>query len=763
MNRDQFILTNQDKEPVNPHTGYRIDPHDPASWMSRDEAQRLADAAGLEVAYVITADEPTACIDIDGCRDPITGAYDERAQRVFAALPGVGVEISRSERGLHFWFCCEAGMDERFMNRANGIEFYQSGRYIILGSAFQGDPSIDATPYLPTILTPRETGAETALPASGPVPEYTGPSDDALLIQMALGARGSVAGMFGDKARFPDLWNGSDALGRFFPTDTDDPFDRSAADAALLAHLAFWTGKDQERMRRLWLISPLARGRTDQKKLQRTDYQSRSIGGAVRKCQGVYSKPPLPGIPTANPPGSDQQDAPLPGGQLPESSGGYLTMFDQDAHFDGCVYVRDEHKILAPDGDLLKPEQFRVEYGGYEFQMQADGARPTRDAWECFTQSRCKRFPKVRRRRLLPNKPFGHIEDEAVNVFKCPDWRATEVVTDADVAPYLDLVRKLLPDPTDRSIFLTWCASMVQNPGLKFQWALVLQGTEGNGKTFLLRCMTHAVGEQFTHLPNPEDMNEKFNTYLDGNLLIGVEEVHMAGRRDMLDRLKKYITNDRVEIRGMGQNKRMGDNLTNWMFLTNHQDAVIKTKNDRRYAILYTAQQQVEDLARDGMNGMYFPQLWDWARAGGFEKVAAWLHRMPLDARYNPAGECNRAPDTTSTAAAITNSMGPLEQELREAIDEGVPGFRGSWISSAMAQERLKNAGFTKVAPKTLSQCIEALGYSRCRMNSSGRANPIPQEGGKRPVLYRKSTLSNEDQGQADYEAAQGYNFPGQK
>jgi P4 family phage/plasmid primase-like protien len=289
MNRDQFILTNQDKEPVNPHTGYRIDPHDPASWMSRDEAQRLADAAGLEVAYVITADEPTACIDIDGCRDPITGAYDERAQRVFAALPGVGVEISRSERGLHFWFCCEAGMDERFMNRANGIEFYQSGRYIILGSAFQGDPSIDATMWLPNVLTPREAGTDAALPASGPVPEYTGPSDDALLIQMALGARGSVAGMFGDKARFPDLWSGSAALGRFFPTDTDDLFDRSAADAALLAHLAFWTGKDQERMRRLWLASPLAQGRPDQKKLQRKDYVERTVKGVVEKTDSVYT------------------------------------------------------------------------------------------------------------------------------------------------------------------------------------------------------------------------------------------------------------------------------------------------------------------------------------------------------------------------------------------------------------------------------------------------------------------------------------------
>jgi len=59
------------------------------------------------------------------------------------------------------------------------------------------------------------------------------------------------------RARLADLWSAdAEALARFFPTDGEDAFDRSRADSALLSHLAYWTGKDQARMERLWRCCP---------------------------------------------------------------------------------------------------------------------------------------------------------------------------------------------------------------------------------------------------------------------------------------------------------------------------------------------------------------------------------------------------------------------------------------------------------------------------------------------------------------------------
>lgn len=728
--------------------GEAIDPHDPTQWRTYDEVQ----ASDFHIGFVLTANDPYFVVDIDECRDPVTGEYDQRARDWAEALPGTLVEISHSGTGVHFWGICEAGLSEHHKNRTNEIEFYEAERFIALGTSPAGSIGTDWTEVLRARLPKREHLPGSHVPLVGAVEEYTGPENDDLLVQMAHQARGSISKQFGQTASFADLWAGNaEVLAKFYPTDGEDPFDRSRADSALLSHLAFWTGKDQERMRQLWLSSPLAKQRPDQKKLQRTDYQTRSISGAAAGCLTVYTTE------NKNPPGSEQ--TPLPGTHvdLDPAAGGYLTIHQQAEHFKGCVYITEDNKILCPTGELLNSERFRVVYGGYEFQMQADGGRPTRNAWEAFTENRCMQFPKVRYKGFTPDMEFGEIDGDVVNTFRHVEHQLSNESAD----PFIDLVEKLLPDANDREIFLTWCAAMVQNPGRKFQWAIVLQGTEGNGKTFLLRCMEYAIGQHLTHMPNPEDMNEKYNTYLEGNLLIGVEEIHMEGRRAMLDRLKKYITNDRVEIRGMGTDKRMGDNLTNWMFCTNYQDAVLKTKNDRRYAILFTAQQAVEHLARDGMDGDYFPKLWDWARAGGFAAVYTYLKTRQLDDRFNPVGKCPRAPMTTSTNVAIQNSLGKLEQEISEAIGENLQGFRGGWISSIRLRERLKETGMNRISNNALKDALETLGYGLFRGYAGGRAPVVVQEGSRRPKLY---CLPHLNTGVADikpYLTAQGYTAPG--
>ena len=73
----------------------------------------------------------------------------------------------------------------------------------------------------------------------------------------------SATNIFGGKATPRQLWDAdADALGRAFP-DEGRPYDESAADAALVQHLAFWTGKNCERMLRLMLRSGLKREKWD--------------------------------------------------------------------------------------------------------------------------------------------------------------------------------------------------------------------------------------------------------------------------------------------------------------------------------------------------------------------------------------------------------------------------------------------------------------------------------------------------------------------
>lgn len=121
-----------------------------------------------------------------------------------------------------------------------------------------------------------------------PCPEWRGPADDELLIQRALRSQ-STAGAFGGKATFSDLWAGNvEALARTYPAAGRRDglsYDASSADAALAQSLAFWAGKDCERIKRLMERSGLARD-----KYGRADYLQRTVINAVARQADVYQE-----------------------------------------------------------------------------------------------------------------------------------------------------------------------------------------------------------------------------------------------------------------------------------------------------------------------------------------------------------------------------------------------------------------------------------------------------------------------------------------
>ncbi len=240
------------KVPVNANAG-KIDPHDPAQWMQIDDAMRIAGERKLNVGFVLTREDPYFVLDIDKCRNAETGVYDQIAVDWHNRLPGCPMEISVSGTGVHMWGRTDSRLTDTYMNKADGIEIYTHSRFIALGTGMTGSPDTPTAAVEPahwaTWLKPRPTENASLLPAEGPVPEYTGPQDDAQLIQMMLQARPSAGAAFGSKASLKDLWTGNvEVLSKVMPAYGDDAFDRSSADAALCAHLAFWPA----RMRHAW-------------------------------------------------------------------------------------------------------------------------------------------------------------------------------------------------------------------------------------------------------------------------------------------------------------------------------------------------------------------------------------------------------------------------------------------------------------------------------------------------------------------------------
>jgi hypothetical protein len=828
---NQFILwknTDGKKLPIDHRTMAPGSAHDSATWLSADEAVYLAGMCGdsFGVGFVFTEDDPFFFVDIDHCL--VDGAWSATATALMAALPGASVEVSQSGTGLHI-IGRGTCPPHACKNIALGLELYTERRFVALtGERAVGDAGADLSAYLPHVVStyyPPKHADGGAGWTDEPCGGWSGHTDDGALIAAALRSAGA-ASVFGGRAAFADLWTANaDALSVAYPDSGDRQWDGSSADAALAQHLAFWTGKNCERIREIMQQSELVRD-----KWAREDYLYRTILNACAMQEDVHN-PEAPsdntiadenGAPklsassdaqraygenvravileTASesqraalcassgpsasakfwienaekrPPELVEMCTPVSEAHDPLAAGAsdpvvvsglqYLTTETMMKHFSGCAYVQDAHRVFTPSGAMLKPEQFNATYGGYIFQLDGMGDKTTKKAWEAFTESQAVRFPKAQTTCFRPELPTGSLVSEESRVLVNTYIPIETERTAGDVSPFLLHLEKLLPERHDREIILSYMAACVQHKGVKFQWAPLLQGVEGNGKTLLTRCVTFAVGNRYSHLPPANELNEKFNSWLFEKLFIGIEEFCVPdNKREIVEIMKPMITNDRLAMRAMQRDQVMGDNRANFILNTNHRDAFRKTKNDRRFAMFFTAQQAVEDLSRDGMTPNYFSKLYKWLRDGGYAAVNGYLHQYAIIDEYNPASG-NRAPETTTTQEAILAGMGRVEQAILEAIGEGVVGFAGGWVSSTALDRLLRQMRADGAIPvNKRRELMNSLGYDWHPALKNGRVNnPIAIDDGKKPRLFVRNghelarSISSAGEVSRVYQAAQ--------
>lgn len=724
-----------DKFPCDYRSGKISDAHNPAIWTDYETAQATAAAWGAPygVGFVFTDADPFWFIDIDGAL--VDGEWSPVAQTLCQLFAGAAIEVSQSGTGLHI-FGSGVVPPHSCRNQAYGLEFYHSGRFVALtGAGAIGNAAADMSHVLPAFVAayfPPDASATSDPDGSdwteGPSEEWYGPTDDAELIRRAMLSQ-SAAGAFSDRASFADLWLCNEsALAKSYPDPgAERSYDASAADAALAQHLAFWTGNDCARIERLMRQSALLRDKWD----ERADYYlPRTIRRAVaRQVDVLQDAKPL----------SFSDGSTAPHGPLPLTSDGFLTIEQQAQHFAGCVYISSQNRALIPGGAILKPDAFRVRYGGFTFRLDNANQKTTRDAWEAWTQSQIHPCAQAFSTCFRPDKGERELVTINEQLFVNTYIPLSIPRVKGDAAPFLEHLRKVLPDERDRTILLSYMAACAQHQGVKFQWAPLLQGVEGNGKTLFARCVEQAVGARYTHWVKASKINSTFNAWLVGKVFYAVEDIYVAdAKREILEDLKPMITGGLIEIEAKGVDQVSMEICGNFMFNSNHLDAIRKTENDRRFCVLFSNQQHATDLARDGMTGDYFPDLYNWLRADGYAIVNDYLYSYAIPAEFNPAGDCHRAPVTSTTHIAISESLGTIEQEIAEAVAQGLPGFCGGWISSIMLERFLEDKRLPRLSPQKRKRMLETMGYTTHPSLTDGRVNNLVTPDNGKPRLYIK-------------------------
>ncbi len=695
---NQFIIY-VDKKPIDPLTGWLCNAHDVSAHLNVETALAWVRAVPhYNIGFVLTDNDPFWFIDIDKCL--IDNTWSDLAKLLCTTFTGCAIEISHSGAGLHIIGSGEVPV-HGCRNDKNGIELYTRSRMISLtGDQITGNvstiPQVEILPWLvSTYFPPPAILSNDFTWTTEPISRYTGPTNDQELIQKML-PTGNISA----------LWDADEnILGDTYPSSSGQSFNHSAADAALCSHLAFWTGKNCERMERLFSMSEL--GKRD-KWIDRENYRYSTIGFAIANCKKTY--------------GENTKTLKLRSGfQL-------MTPEYQKSYFTGCVYIKNSHRIFTPDGMILKPTTFKATFGGYVFSLDAASEKTTNNAFEVFTESQVISFPKVNYTSFQPELPSGkifkHEGFDYVNIYIPIETECKQ----GDASKFVNLINKLFPVEQDKNIILAYMAAIIQYPGVKFTWSPLIQGTEGNGKSFLLTAVSKAIGERYTHKPPGDDLGNNFNAWVSGNLFGAIDEVYVSEKENMISTINSLLTDPRMAITQKGVDQTMGDNRINFMCATNHKVAIKKTRKNRRWCVFYTPQQDEKDLIRDGMDEKYFYELFNWAeQQDGYAIINNFLQSYVIPDTLNPALYCRRAPITSSTDTVIEESRESIEQEIEDMLQEGYPGLMGGWVSS-IALRRLLSDRKYRIPYNKRKQLLAELGYIYHPALSEGRtsiSNPI--------------------------------------
>jgi len=728
------------------YKGDKFDAHNPTGWLDWHTAATIAasmpiagDTIAWGVGFVLTAADPFWCLDQDNCLT-LQGTWSQQALTMLAKLPGA-VEVSQSGTGLHTWgWYTGAAPAHGKRNGALGMELYTEKRFIALSgtaTGVMGDATAAlhavAAEYFPQLDELDEGGALNW--STEPVAEYVHLDDDALIERACARIRHSDAEhTFSGApplAQFKDLWNRDVAkLALSFPPDgPGKEFGYSEADFGLAKELAYWTGKNCERIERLMRLTKHVRDKWDERRPGGT-LLMQTIRRAVAACEQVHTK----------------QAAELPvgaeAGTVPEATpvtyNTYIAREDLASLFKGCVYIQDMNQILLPNGDMVDQARFNAKFGGYTFGMATACTKSVKSAYDAFLHNQVIRFPRAEGTEFNPRLPFQQVVERAgrhwVNVYQPPvvDRRP------GDVAPFMDLMRRILPHGDDAVILLSYMAAVCQYPGVKFRWAPFIQGTRGNGKSTIVECLKHALGHRYVFTLKAGMIENGFNSWLENNLLYVADDIYTTrDRTDMMEALKSLITGRDHAITLKGIDSVLKRICGNFIFMDNHKDAMKRQEDSRDLCTLYCAQQSPADRKRDGLTKQYFKELYDWLEKGGYAHVAEMLHTMEIDERFNPAGECQEAPQTSAAEQAVMDGRTGIEHEVAELIELEEPGFCGGFVSYHMLKKKFEDSK-RSIGPLKATEMLQRLGYEKHAYLPGGRLPSHVMPDNTRPVIYVK-------------------------
>ena len=481
--------------------GTRASSTDPLTWTTYAKAKKtLPFFSG--VGIIFTPDQLLLGIDIDHIlsEDGKINHWAKADIEKLLAQTNSYTEISPSGTGLHILLALSAPLP-LIANKHAPWEMYTSGRFFTFSENIYGEKKPLRT------VSPEE--ALLILSITG----YPWGKDKPSL-------QPTVVSSFSDeelKERMFASKNGP-AIKSLYDGDVSmHGNDTSRADAALLSHLAFWSGKNPDQMERVWLFSPLG---LREKSQSRKDYRDRSIASAIKNCTDVYTSPNL----------------------------GIDFLWTKGVKGEKLYSKNTENvaRVLRHHGDFSN--MIRFDSFKNRVEVKEKGIwRHFIDSDAIYLQTRISilfSFLRTVGKEMTWDASIIVAKENAIDsgadFIRSLKWDGT-----ARLDQWLTYTYGTPDDVYHRAVGSNWLKGLVKRviePGCKFDYVLVLEGEQGIKKSMSLNILGHISEKENWHVESTMSTDSKdFFMQFEGKAIIEFSEGETLTRTEV-KKMKSIIT-----------------------------------------------------------------------------------------------------------------------------------------------------------------------------------------------------------------------------
>ena len=283
-------------------------------------------------------------------------------------------------------------------------------------------------------------------------------------------------------------------------------------------------------------------------------------------------------------------------------------------------------------------------------------------------------------------------------------------VLGVDIDPWLDHVARMVPNAIERAHVLNVMAFKVQHANRKINHAILHMGNPGAGKDLMWLPMQWALdGGKAIAVENIQnaDIMSQWGYAYEREMIVFQEmrQSEAKDRRALENHLKPIIAAppEYLTVNRKGMHPYQALNRLFVLAFSNESIPLTLPSDDRRYYVIKSSAARMPDAAGK--------VLVDWYEAGGFARIAAWLHTRDV-ATFNPGAA---PPMTEAKLILIDTGMSGAESFLAELMrarlgEFGSGAVGGPWQALCDRLTGLAPAGM-KIPVNALMHAFREAGW----------------------------------------------------